>query len=61
MEKNTFQNILDEPIPKLLKLQKSLAPKLYTPRISTTYEKNLRKKSESKKEDRKNLKKNCSI
>ena len=49
MEKNTFQNILDEPIPKLLKLQKSLAPKLYTPRISITYEKELEEKIRKQK------------
>ena len=47
MEKNTFQNILDEPIPKLSK--KPLAPKLYTPRKSITYEKELEEKIRKQK------------
>ena len=47
MEKNTFQNILDEPIPKLSK--KPLAPIPYTPRISITYEKELEEKIRKQK------------
>ena len=55
MEKNTFQNILDEPIPKISK--KPLAPKLHTPRKSITYEKELEEKIRKQKEDMKNFEK----